>query len=340
MQCWRVAKIHAATVVDLMEDLRLHGAKYEDLVACDKALKVWNAERSSLWKLPGHSYDDDDMSEEARMSVKLMLEVLELTVKKLSRDLDEEDRRAGQELSTAPTCVSQSHTAAGEEDDPPTSAISPPTPVRSPAPLPPETGTPAQSSPECHSPSPTPSLVSSSSSSSSKAGTPTLSILKRKSSTPGPCASAPSATPRPTKRVRYTTFASVSPECLATTNPSPFISASPAQLETTVQPHRVDFRSRSTFRRTSPQYVPGKWASPAFTEKANTSHYKTSWPDCEKLTRTEVEEGEKESRVATGLKNLSGAWVMRWWLGNVATRVDLERMKATAVGKVGSEKVA
>jgi hypothetical protein len=344
-QCWRVAKIHAATVVDLMEDLRSHGAKHEDLVACDEALKVWNAERSSLWKLPGHSYDEDEketeMSEEARMSVSLMLEVLEMTVKKLSRDLDEEDRRAGQELSTTPACSSQSHTAEEGEDVRPTRAISPRTPFRSPAPSPPETRTPAQSSPECHSPSPTPPEASSNSSSSSKAATPTLSILKRKSPSSRPSASTSSPTPRPAKRkrVRYASFAIVPSDYLATTNASPFISASSAQLQSTVQAHRLDYRPRSVFRRTSPHYLPGQWASPAFAEKANTSHYKTSWLDYDKLTSTEVEEGEQESRVATGLKNVSEAWVMRWWLRNVTTKVDLERIKATIVGGVGSEKV-
>jgi hypothetical protein len=39
------------------------------------------------------------------------------------------------------------------------------------------------------------------------------------------------------------------------------------------------------------------------------------------------------------LKKLSGAWVVRWWLGNVVTRVDLEGIKATVVGGVGSEEV-
>jgi hypothetical protein len=354
--CWRTAKLHGVRVIDLMEELITEeGVRDEDQMVYAKALTVWEEESKRLWKVPGHSYegDEEEMSEKDKEIVRLMMVLLEETVKKMLRELDEEDMRdrkrvligrKAEKVALRSTIHPRVDKAKKTERVQPVERASSMPCLTPTLPLGVSllgTATPIRTTPERNLSSPgTPaSVVASETSPSplSKTVIPIRSTLKRKSPSVDSCPS-----PRPHKRVRTASYATVSSEHLTIINPSPFYSPSTCQRQATVQPHRIitlacKSRARSAFRRTSQGYVPGKWASPAFSEKANTSHCKMSWVECEEVTRSDVEEGE-ESRVFEGLKRVSGAWVVGWWLRNVMMTVDLERVREDALGKGVSAK--
>jgi len=381
--CWRVAKLHGVKVVGLLEELSVEEEiSTEDKVSYAKALRVWEKESERLWKVPGLSYegDEDDMSEEEKEVVRLMMVLLEETVKKMARELDEEDmwvvkrlpvRKDARRAAMRPTLQCQSDQAEKTvqlQPVQPTYLTSPVTPDHPPSPSPVETAKPAQSilkrkSPFLNTlaitPSPSPSetanptrsilkLKPSSSetptsvitprlslSTTSETSTPTRSILKRKAPSPAPSLSL---SLNPQKRVRITSYAIVCSEHLTITNHSLFHALPHSHHQPTVQTHRTitlatKRRPRHAFKRTSEDYVPGKWASPAFSEKANTSHWKTSWPEYKRATRKEEEEWEEERRLEEGLKRVSGVWVVKWWLANVVGRVGLERVRSEVSGE-------
>ncbi|KAF2680947.1 hypothetical protein K458DRAFT_433842 [Lentithecium fluviatile CBS 122367] len=312
---WRIAKIHGFKIIDTVEQLtKEKDMEEEDKALFEKALTVWEKEAKRLWKVPGHLYegDEEDMTDEEKETVRLMMVLLEQTVRKLALELDEEDRRAGrcpQVQQNAQGSTTQDSTRCRNKGAEEIDRVEP-APSMSPTPL--------------LAPRPSPSPVP------SEKATPTRSILKRKSPSPGSTSNAPPAPSRSRKRVRTTCFATVSSEHLTISNPSPFY---PSSSNITLQPHNptVDAESKRrkrNFKRASDLYEPGQWASPAFSEKANTSFYKTSWDEAEEITRKEMEEWEEEKKTVEGLKKISGVWVVRWWLGNVVGRVDLERMRA------------
>jgi hypothetical protein len=308
---WRTAKLHGLKAIETVELLiSQEVGNDEDKLLLEQALALWESESLKTWKVPGHSYDgeEEEMSEQEIETLRLMMVLLEKTVMKLATELEEEDKRAGKpepfrlDLKSRHTMLSRQKTSSPTKPsalDRPTTSTSP-LPLRFPL-----------------------------SSTSPKTLTPTRSILKRKSPSPE---SSPSPSDQPRKRVQTASFATVCSDDLTTTNPSPFEKPTPESTQTTVQEHRSCTLSESkvskrTFWRPSMYYTPGKWVSPAFYEKANTSLYKMTWDEAEEIMRSEVTEWEEEKQMVGGLKKISGAWIMRWWLGNVVGKVDLEKMR-------------
>ncbi|KAF2634229.1 hypothetical protein P280DRAFT_474788 [Massarina eburnea CBS 473.64] len=160
--------------------------------------------------------------------------------------------------------------------------------------------------------------------------TPPRSILKRKSRH----APTPSSTPSmgTVKRVRTTDFATISPDTLTYSDTSPlkakrspnssnaltFSNASPPRVHYHREVTRQKGGRKWSFHRGRKSYMPGLWASPAFSEKANTSFSGVGWDELEKIVdREEKERKEEEDMLREGLKVVSGAWVLAWWIQHV-----------------------
>ena len=420
MNDWRGVKLQAARAIGAIEELNAEeGVSEEYKEAYAKALDYWKVHREIIWKVPGHSYDGkiEELSEEQKEAARLTMFLLEETVKKLARELDEEDRMAEKNSSQSTDAASPMKANISQSSLPVEAAtpgqstqehepLSPITPETSSSAPPLEAATPTRpnlkrkatssetftiepslsprpekrarvascetSSPEHPSTktlshhtteaaasaslpktaSPTSSItntpshtaVTFPSTSAPKTAAPIRSILKRKApSSDDPSISTLNDSPRPKKRVRAASYATVSSDQLTTSNPSPFHPPTRFQLQNTVQPHRTittaeTSRPHGRYYRKSANYAPGKWASPAFAEKANTSHCGSSWAEREEIVRRELEEWEEERGAMEGLKKVSGAWVVGWWLGNVVGRVDLEMVRKEVLAGTGEVK--
>jgi hypothetical protein len=137
-----------------------------------------------------------------------------------------------------------------------------------------------------------------------------------------------SASPSP-KRVRTSDFVTISPEHLYIANPSPF---QPLSRAATVLPHAAHIfaehhRRQSKFHRTTRVYVPGVWASEAFSKKVNTSFRGMTHLDMDKQFEEELAEQKQEQELADKLKETSRGWVALWWANKVAPNLDLEKLK-------------
>jgi hypothetical protein len=85
-------------------------------------------------------------------------------------------------------------------------------------------------------------------------------------------------------------------------------------------------RPKSVFKRGTPHYSPGNWASGAHEKKAETSGFRRRWEDYEKHVRKGLEKEKKEKACDAKLKALAGAWMGLWWVKEVLRDVDLVKI--------------
>ncbi|KAF1851375.1 uncharacterized protein K460DRAFT_351304 [Cucurbitaria berberidis CBS 394.84] len=293
-KAWRDAKIALTnTILDFEEMVTKKEVPPEDLGGIQNALDTWGNEKVVLGRMPGVVYVEGAAEEEpTEEDHEVARLMMELLKAVLKRELSKEDLVA---VSKADVAVDAQQASQTRQQSFQQQASLPKSVVPPPNRAPQSEGRPKP-------------------------------ILKRHAST-SPTASSPQ------KRVRITDLAVVSSETLSNSNPSPFTRLS---KKTTVLPHgdhtsAEHHRRRPEFNRSTPTYTPGVWASKAFSEKANTSFFKTPVNIMERSVREEIEEEEMEKDLAKRLKMVVGGWVVLWWIRNVAPHWDVEKLREASM---------
>lgn len=332
---WRDAKIALANAITKFEDFVGDiDTSEQDTAKLREALEIWESKKVVLSRVPGLVYaegaEEGEPSEEDKEVARLMMELLKVA---LEKEMTAEEKKATTKLELrrpyreeAPDGLHQPQYATLE----PLSS-SPPSPHSASrqkvfAALPVvslESTAEAQ-----HGQSAIPERSSPPDTGQPKATTPPP-ILKRRASR-SPSSSPSSSSQHKSKRVRTASFATISPEALSIANPSPVANLSRTP---TVQPHAPhtiaeNKRQRSAFHRGTMLYLPGVWASGAFSEKANTSYLGVEWEVMNDKIKKELGEEDAEKKPAAELKEVSGRWVVSWWTKNIVPRLDMEKLKA------------
>ncbi|KAF2791727.1 hypothetical protein K505DRAFT_326637 [Melanomma pulvis-pyrius CBS 109.77] len=309
MDRWRKSKVQLLNLVSILETLILEHPT-EEWKDVNESLGVWEQDKEGLAKVPGYVYEGEEvkLDEDVTALVNRMLEELRNSV--LGLLLED-----GPEVVVAMPGGSESEIATSTS----TSAASSTSISIA---IPEHDSTPME-------------LTLDASSSTLESGPRSRSILKRK---PGDLDSPPTAR----KRVRTADFATVSSEHLTISNPSPFLKLS---TDVTVQPHSESTsaeykRRKSFFYRPSESYLPGAWASPAYSSKPNTSCFKLDWDEVEALWKEEEEEVAEEKRVHERLRVIAEVHVMSWWVRGVAGHVGLEKVASIGQAVVESNETA
>jgi hypothetical protein len=332
---WQDAKIALANTIAKFEGLIEEiDAPEQHTAKLMEALEIWESKKMVLSQVPGLVYaegaEGEEPSEEDKEIARLMMELLEMVLKK---EMTAEEKQAtaklkprGPDQKDFPDVLHHSSPTALEPQPSLTLSRRSASQQNVFATLPVgglESQTEAQHSlPATAKPS-----------SPSNAGQPRVatpqSILKRYA-TKSPSSSSTSSPQHKRKRVRTASFVTISPEALSITNPSPFANLSRTP---TVQPHAPHTiaeknRRRSAFHRGIMGYLPGAWASGAFSKKANTSYLGVEWDIMNIAIMKELGEEHMEKKLAAELKEISGRWVVSWWTKNIVPTLDIQKLKA------------
>jgi hypothetical protein len=269
-QRWRKAKIPAMSTLTYYEELLLRPKlSADDVRQLKNALDLCEKKKVALTRVPGMEYvpgaEEDEPTDEEHQVGRVMMELLKMV---LDKKMTDEDKRSLKKSKKSESrhfrtpggasiiigCAETHKDAGPQSPTPSTDSRSNPTH--------PLTGVP-------HKCNDSGSLKS---------------ILKRKASSP--------ALFNAEKLLRVTPTVTVSAPHLNSTNPSPFIklaSTSTSQLHNkhTFVAHN---QSRRAFKRGTPHYTAGAWASGADEEKAETSGLRRSWAGFESDVERETEE--------------------------------------------------
>jgi hypothetical protein len=330
---WRDAKIALANTIIKFEDLVGEiDVPEQDTAKLREALEIWEVKKVVLGRVPGLVYaegaeEEEEPSEEDKEVARLMMELLKMA---LEKEMTAEEKQATTKLK--PRGPYQKGVPDGLHQPLPIILEPPSFPSRRSASrqkvfavLP--VGSLESPAEAQHNQPATPEPSSSPDTGQPRAAIPQP-ILKRCASR-SPPSSSTSSPQHKRKRVRTASFATISSEALSIANPSPFANLSHTP---TVQPHAPhtiaeNKRRRSAFHRGTMQYLPGVWASGAFSEKANTSYLGVEWDVMSSAIRRELGEEDMEKKLAAELKEISGQWVVSWWTKNIVPTLDIEKLK-------------
>jgi hypothetical protein len=313
-QRWRAAKIKVMGTLSRSEEMLSNPAlSAADLRQIEDALECWEKNKIALTRVPGVIYvpeaGEEEPTEEEHECARLVIELLNMVLEKETTEEDKKPpcpgrgmKRSGPhhnqmqaEASIADKGTQRSIVSWDDPEDTTLSNGSSSTP-----PLERPFSPTLQTNPELRTPK---------------------SILKRK-------ASLSPQTPKQSKRLRISDTVAIPPSHLNTSNASPFDKL----LNTvTFQSHSTHVfasqkRPKSVFKRGTPHYPTGNWASGAHEKKAETSGFRRRWEDYEKHVRKGLEKEKKEKACDAKLKALAGAWMGLWWVKEVLRDVDLVKI--------------
>lgn len=305
---WRHAKVILTNAITRFEELvGNQDTSGEDVLQLENALRIWGDNRESLTQVPGVSLVGDAVEiEEGSTESKHMDTVL------LSGCMV-----ASAEKPTAAETLAISHDY-DRQPTPPHIEHQPETLVHGGSvqstDIPNADGT---AKPDEHG---------------SKRNTrPDMANLKRGHST-SMCVSAPIKRARTEKKVRFTELVTLSSAHQNISNPSPFVKLS---KRVTLQPHArhtsaEHHRRRYTFNRYMKEaYVPGVWASGAFTKKVDTSWCQVNPVTMSIRVKKDLKEAREEKQVAERLKTFAGLWMGLWWVRHVLSQLDLREVEGS-----------
>ena len=314
-KAWRTAKIALANTIEKFEDLlEDKNTPVQDLPKLREALNVWDKKKIVLTRVPGLRYvqgaEEGEPTDEEKEEARLLMVWLKMVIEKEMTQEELESSRTNPPVDTSLSTSSQT---------PATSQLQ--------YPVPQEPSGVRQFEFECPLLAIAQTLATSLPDYQHNIAMPKP-VLKRPRAITltGSQSSSPSPLP---KRVRLSDTVTMSPEHLYVANPPPF---QPLSRTAIVLPHATHtlaehHRRRPEFHRTTEVYVPGVWASGAFSEKVDTSFRSMTRQEMEKRYKQESDEQEQEQELAIKLKDTSRGWVALWWAKKMAPNLDLEKLE-------------
>jgi hypothetical protein len=307
---WRDSKLTLMKTVTLFEALVADPhLPAEDTIMVKAALDIWNQNKVAVTSIPGVKYEsdaDNEPTEEDHETARLMIDLLKLI---LAKEMTAEDKECHKhqvhwETPTSPqkSLNMVATTESAESVAPEVMSVSP-----------------AQQDPA--------SLNTSPNTRSPLIPYPPKSILKRKGSL------SPQISGQ-YKRILMTDVVAISPPHLNLTNASPFVTLANSVIFQPHDPHTSADNKRpiEAFRRGTPAYNPGIWASSVTETKAETSGFKKHWALLRREVQQELDEASRENVTAQRLKSVAGAWSVIWWISKVVKKVNVEELKEKLEG--------